>query len=359
MRRTFVIEPHDPVIFRDGRPFNAGSGARTVDFAPPSVIAGALRTRLGERSNFADIEKLLELNQTGPFLASSPWERHHWTPLFPAPADVVCHGHAWKPLRPRHEDAVLTDIPAGLAPLWGADGGKAEPAPAFWPSTVMDSWLQHAGSEAWSPDAAIWQVPSLARQRRLHVNIAVGQQTAEDGMLFATEGLEFTGASRQRLAILTQADTAYDHPIPGVSHVGGESRTALWHEVEANAVHWPTCPDLSKGPLLRLVLATPAAFDQGWRPAWTDTGHPPGTTGLELKLVAAAVPRAIPLSGWDLKKQAPKKTRFLAPAGSVYFFQVISGDPSQLWLQSVSDQLQDRRDGFGIVLCGVSSWHKS
>ena len=44
------IAPHDPVIARDGRPFNAGAGnrMRPLPFLYPSVLAGSLRSYLGK-----------------------------------------------------------------------------------------------------------------------------------------------------------------------------------------------------------------------------------------------------------------------------------------------------------------------
>jgi CRISPR-associated protein Cmr3 len=46
----------------------------------------------------------------------------------------------------------------------------------------------------------------------------------------------------------------------------------------------------------------------------------------------------------------------MAPAGSVYFFEVLEGAGDwapDAWLQPVSDGEQDRRDGFGLSLWGV------
>jgi CRISPR-associated protein Cmr3 len=111
-----------------------------------------------------------------------------------------------------------------------------------------------------------------------------------------------------------------------------------------------------------MVLATPALFDDGWKPKWAREGRPPGLDArddIKLKLVSACVPRWRPLSGWNFEigKTGPKAVRRLAPAGSVYFFEV-SGAASalaRLWLRPVSDQPQDRRDGFGLALWGTWS----
>jgi CRISPR-associated protein Cmr3 len=80
---------------------------------------------------------------------------------------------------------------------------------------------------------------------------------------------------------------------------------------------------------------------------------------LRLKLVSACTDRWKPISGWSLEKvsRGPKAIRRLVPAGSVYFFEVLSGDAGDLaknlWLRSVSDEDQDRRDGFGLAVWGL------
>jgi CRISPR-associated protein Cmr3 len=68
------------------------------------------------------------------------------------------------------------------------------------------------------------------------------------------------------------------------------------------------------------------------------------------------------VSGWSLEQSAtekpgPKALRRLAPAGSVYFFDVVTGDARQLaenlWLEPVSDSAREGREGFGLALWGV------
>ncbi|HZQ09120.1 MAG TPA: type III-B CRISPR module-associated Cmr3 family protein, partial [Anaerolineae bacterium] len=50
---VWLIEPRDPLIFRDGRPFNPTPGARAISlpFPYPSTLAGAVRTRVGQNEN--------------------------------------------------------------------------------------------------------------------------------------------------------------------------------------------------------------------------------------------------------------------------------------------------------------------
>ena len=140
---------------------------------------------------------------------------------------------------------------------------------------------------------------------------------------------------------------------------------------------------------VRMVLATPALFEHGWKPAWIDRtsrkGSPPGLDGVQLELVSAAVPRRVAVSGWDLTNNdrpkavsgwdltnngRPKPVRYAAPAGSVYFFNVLEGSNPEVlakqgWLASISDTESsattgdvinnNRHDGFGMALWGTWS----
>ena len=54
----WIIEPHDPLIFRDGRPFGPTPGARafSLPFPFPSTLAGVVRhqANLDGQGNFRD-----------------------------------------------------------------------------------------------------------------------------------------------------------------------------------------------------------------------------------------------------------------------------------------------------------------
>nr|MCU0240007.1 type III-B CRISPR module-associated protein Cmr3 [Pyrinomonadaceae bacterium] len=77
-KETWLIEPHDSLIIRDGRPFNAtaGSRAKSLDFPFPSTLIGSVRTRIG-LANGGDwkkfdedlIEKILKIEMFGALLA--------------------------------------------------------------------------------------------------------------------------------------------------------------------------------------------------------------------------------------------------------------------------------------------------
>jgi len=113
-----------------------------------------------------------------------------------------------------------------------------------------------------------------------------------------------------------------------------------------------------------MVLATPAVFSRdGWKPAWLNEqliGSPPGSD-VTLQMVGVSIPHWRAVSGWsmaDLPNQprGPKPVKRMVPACGVYFFDVIEGPAgslSRLWLEAISDDEQDRRDGFGLAVWGI------
>ena len=135
-----------------------------------------------------------------------------------------------------------------------------------------------------------------------------------------------------------------------------------WQQEEAETTGW-NCPAgirsaLATATKVRMVLATPAVFKDGWKPGWLTTGLEGDLSGVKLKLVGASNGRWKAVSGWSLAPpRGPKPIRRMVPAGSVYFFEVEKpGDAAplaDLWLQSVSDDQQERRDGFGLALWGT------
>ena len=93
---TWIIEPRDPLIVRDGRPFNFQPGvlAHTLPFPFPSTTAGAARNRAGKNTEGVfnvpktDLNTLRAIKVRGPLLAElgTEGEVH---PLVPAPGDAL------------------------------------------------------------------------------------------------------------------------------------------------------------------------------------------------------------------------------------------------------------------------------
>lgn len=350
------IKPRDPFVARDGRPFATGNRMRSVDWAYPSVLAGSLRTMLGKALGHFDPEALRAIEVGGGFPVRDG------ELFFPPPLDCVLRSEppAALAVKPDPSAAAFTSLPSGLAPCLlpatAQDEFKPARQPAFVSARLMASWLR---GESWSYpfSTTAGVIDRVPVEERTHVALDPSTLASREGMLYQTAGLALPPD------VTLQARCSAAGRVDGVHPLGGERRLAFWQPAPSAASGWACDPQLqaalSEARRIRMVLATPALFDDGWKPAWLrGAGLVPGTS-LRLHLEGACVGRGRPVSGWSLEKNhcGPKPTRRMAPAGSVYFFEILDqGDPRQLpsrWLESVSDQPQDRTDGFGLALWGV------
>lgn len=359
-----LLEPHDPLLIRDGRSFGSGESARSLPFVPPTTLIGLIRTLHGSRSGRFDTDKdkvdaLLNLSLRGPLLAELPDGDSGFSAAglyAPAPRDAVMLGddgsaplHQLRPAAP-HPGVLLDNDAEELWPLALSGNPKGKPGtmPQFWPWAVFGAWL--LGQAVTLRGQGV----RLEQSERTHVSLNPATGTAAEGLLFGTSALEFSGANGQRFGLTFHTDA--DLPA-GAVPFGGERRLSVLHP--AQGPQWPACPEQVRDEIVttrraRILLLTPAVFTEGWKPAWLLSDP-----DVQPRLRAAAVGRPLTLSGWDLKAGAPKPTRRLAPEGSVYYLD-LDGSPEQrkewvdsVWLKSVSDGEQDRRDGLGLAVLGV------
>jgi CRISPR-associated protein Cmr3 len=384
----WIIEPHDSLIFRDGRPFGPNPGARatTLPFPFPSTTTGGVRTRAGLENGVFKPEnssRVKDIGVRGPLLVQLSQQEHmhnivHW--MVPAPGDALLFEHQETehidikqlvPVLP--QDNAQTDFTQKntenlcFVGLEEPDSRKpAKDAPRYWYWGSFESWLLNPATVSQQTT----QVHVLGQngpqlERRLHVSINPETGTALDGALFETSGLEFTHgkqvsqAERLALAVEVDEDGQGNKIEPGLAHLGGERRVVSWRKSDR---HFPAClPEVEDAVAgtgaCRLFLLTPAYFTKGYLP--TQLRQPRDGVTPELRAIAIQRPQIV--SGWDLDKREPKPTRRLAPAGTVLFLH-LKGEKGairtwvkRIWMQCVSDEPQDCRDGFGLAALGTWS----
>jgi CRISPR-associated protein Cmr3 len=396
---VWLIEPLDPLIARDGRPAAVGR-FDTVAFPYPSMVAGAVRTRMGSQNGAFSLpgNALGELKEKvivqGPLLGELSPDRgavRQW--LAPAPHDALFlrvmspEGKdrvALKRLvpRPLKSGEVMDSLSdKGLDPIaFQGDETYGKPPkeiPSFWNWSDFEAWLT-APADREGVDFSSLGIGPLPVETRAHLAIQPGERVGIDGMLFQTSGLRFLqeGASRlapRRFAMSLRCEGA---TVAGrdlslaeqIAPLGGERRLARWSPASQT---WPSLPEAIRQEIVasrraRLILLTPAFFKNGALPAWNRDRWPLGGA-LGVTVRAASVPRPSVVSGWDLAAKnesggfgRPKPTRRLAAAGSVYFLELTGGTEQDIrrwcddtWLACVSDGEQDRRDGFGLAVLGT------
>jgi CRISPR-associated protein Cmr3 len=395
--KTWIIEPRDPLIVRDGKPFDANPGARatTLAFPFPSTTTGGVRTRAGLDNNGVfdvrpeNIARVKEIAVRGPLLVElMPDSNEILEWLVPAPADALLleaeqsndtatdkqpdARRKWLvPIIHSDNIALLTNLPKMSPFLVGQVAHQAakpiKQAPKFWYWKAFKSWLLQP---AYEDEVTLRDLghSGPTQEVRTHVRIQPDTQVAQEGYLFQTRGLEFTesspdkdsselsAAKRLALAVMTDSDNVQG----GFAALGGERRMVSWREGKESNRLPATCPTelvdrIKKDRACRVILLTPAWFEQGWQPDWLFQER----VGVTPELQAVALQRPQIVSGWDFEQRAPKKTRRLVAAGSVFFLK-LNGEKEAIgkwietvWLQCISDDEIARHDGFGLAVVGV------
>lgn len=384
--RTWILEPRDPLIARDGRPFMATPGARakSLPFPFPSTTAGTVRTRYGYgKQDYAGfnqslVEEVKNIRVEGPLLVELNHNGEIIDWLLHAPADAVLfednkgtkHAHIKQLVPWSLSEEICTDLQGDLLLVSFVSSdviAKKKPykdAPQFWRLDKFLEWLAQPG------DGQSIELDQLGHngpveETRVHVKIDPAEQAAEEGFLYQTHGLEFSRVidkTTKRLALAVRTATTLSE---GVAPLGGEQRVSLWRKSSAS---FPSCPEKVRRQVIndkacRVVLLTPAHFRAGFLPAWLLQAR----YGVSPRLVAAAVKRPQVVSGWDYENRKPKPTRRLAPAGSVFFLRLDGNEQDieqwvdAVWMNCVSDDdengntEQTRWDGFGLAALGVWS----
>ena len=365
----YRINPLDPLISRDARQFGAGSPMHSLNWLANTAIAGAVRAVLWKAGeNHDSRETLAALKKVAvkgnfPILDGKIY--------FPRPLDIIRSAKDIYQIKPGNfPDKSGANMPIDGLMLSFPDAEedfKPEKLNAFWDKDMMTHWLIH-GKKNFTLDSSR-TLSTPAHDERVHASISTSTGTARDGMLFSTTGLDFIHKngddktfeperfSREEVSIDVESLSL---PAGFIAPVGGERRLAEFSRHDDDAALWECPADFPEiSGKLRLVLASPAIFSNGWLPDWIDSAALTGTipnTNVTVKLISAVTERWQPVSGWYYEHgtTGPKPMRRAVPAGSVYFFEIVSGtvDAKSLWLKSICTDEQNINDGFGLVLPG-------
>ncbi|MFF2481929.1 type III-B CRISPR module-associated protein Cmr3 [Paenibacillus sp. NPDC058071] len=396
------IIPLEPLMMRDGRTFRMTPGIRahSLDYVPPSVVAGTLRTMAVKSESMPDLTKLpirgplylfhqklfvpmphdvaIYENQDGELQAC--YRRPQALPPgtgFLGTGNEFRHEDMWPAIAPKLRGKPAQKMPAFISIEWMTrylagelkEGDWAEPL-AYW--CHYESRLREAELDK------LHFLPALVKEERTHTAIKPGTNRAEETKLYSTEGLVFPKGMSMIVQIDDlEADLGWGSEGYTIHSIGGKRRLAQFHSVDQPT--FDSCPEeirealAGKKKYVRMVLATPAYFDNGWLPRWLGTDLITNERArtflgdIRLQLRWACVPRWQPVSGWSYSQGSEKSVRRMVPAGSVYFFEIIDGGTAEeladkLWLASVSDDNRrkaafDKDDGFGLAMWGT--WEPS
>jgi CRISPR-associated protein Cmr3 len=402
MMSIWIIDPHDPLIFRDGKPFGPTPGVRatSLPFPFPSTVAGGARSQAGLNkdgifqyaNDQQELALLKKLQIRGPLLVELERDKTHphikW--FAPAPIDALLlpYKHATDDTKQQLtlQQLLPIQLPGACTDLDEQQGNEqarlqlvgqkrfderqtkpAKQIPIYWNWSTFGTWLYQPDQLTSEPhDPHALGIQELPRELRVHVSMDSETHTGKDGALFDTSGIEFTvpdshdstrlSQSRQfALALLVDHDEATQkfQLQAGLNCLGSERRIVSWSTIETEAA--AICPpelcistelrtSMSTQKACRVILLTPAYFAEGFRPSWIleerYNVHP--------QLRALAIQRPKVISGWDIATHQRKPSRRLAAAGTVLYISFAPDDDATnierwidfIWMQCISDDIR-------------------
>lgn len=384
------LEPVD-VLFLRGNKGYGDPGCYGESHVPPwpSVIAGALRTRIlvddgADLAAFArggvmhpTIGKPDEPGSFGivAFHLARRFPDRRVEALVAPPADLVITRHkesgpAVSALRPVRllKDGLLDSYRLPLRPVL-AERSRAKPEGGYWlTEAALKAYL--AGRLP-RPNDLVHTAQLWKRDPRVGVGLDPDKRSAAEGRLFTAEAVAMTpgrwsGARDGFQAGFLVGVAGCEPPRGGMLRVGGDGRAMAVHALEQYAFPEPDYEAIARARRCRMVLSSPGIFADGWLPTGIERCDGEWCfelRGVRARLVAACVPRAELISGWDLAREQPKPALRVAPAGSVYWLDELEASADQLralaegglWSELYLDPMR-RAEGFNRIW--LAEWMK-
>ncbi len=398
------IEPTESLLFRTGRPFNAGENNFAESIFPPTpeTLQGALRAAIAvqwgqqqspPKTDLSEIftdDKLKELigdydtygrlRITGLSLGRRSKLSEQVERLFPAPAHILRvsleNGKELISLKPHKKLRGSTNVPNELYSTSNSEHyyllDLKQKLPMKEKAEEVKDWLTPRGLRAVlcgdalldTEDHLVKADQIYKKEPRLGIGIDSEKQTTREGYLYQVHmirmqqdsnfvygfvidlelGERNNGHRKVQQPVSEQREDALEKLSflqEGWLTLGGEQRAARFKVLKPEeCVADPGLEQKETGNLL--YFATPAYFEDGWLPKIPDS--------LPVKPITAAINHYQTIGGWALKLGhaggQSKTTRRCIPAGSVYFFD--ESIPVTLPVTEYGWQI-----GYGITLTGV------
>jgi CRISPR-associated protein Cmr3 len=364
------IEPNDVLMFRDGKPFSGGDDHYARGSFPPSpaTFYGAIRSKILSdkfpqyehysrgyipddiKNEIGTPSSIGTLSITNFLLARRI--AGNIEPVFSVPKDIVKIKAQEERFILKPEAQLANHIKSNspihaLIPLWLKNEMPVEEVSGFISLETMNKYLE--GSV---PSKLIDNDDLFTKEERVGIGKDRIRKTASTGLLYSVEYFRL----KTDVGFIVELNGVKSLPKEGLLRLGGDHRSAIYKEItfqNLENIKVKQMVDTSKR--FKLILLTPAIFNNGWIPSWIDSKNGEGNiNGVSLKIVSAAVGKPAHIGGFDFVKEMPKDMKKAVPAGGVYYFEIKQGSIDEIfdlfWMKSISDE--KRQEGFGITIIG-------
>nr|WP_239233796.1 type III-B CRISPR module-associated protein Cmr3 [Thermococcus chitonophagus] len=344
-------------MFREPKPFDTDHHLARTTLPLPQTVAGAIRSKLflkyeAESNNKAknELKNLIWNNGKedseepgfellGLFFSKVPKDYY-----FPVPFDIV-----------KDKDGNTFTVKPMPLKLPGVEGKHIfsgqnihfEPMSGYIPFEALKEYLAGTLPKSELKNTVIHESRLYVRENRIGIRLT-SSKVVRKGLFYRVEMLRLR-EDVELVAWVRDSAVLYKYlGQEGTLKLGGEGRFARYifegeKKIRELTEFWKkkVKPKIQKSGRFKLYLATPAIFEE-------DSKYHAIPTDTNVKVVAQIVGKPIPVSGWDMKSRKPKATRYLVPAGSVYFVEGdFEGDFPWIKIGSLT------KLGYGLAFVGV------
>jgi CRISPR-associated protein Cmr3 len=387
--QDYFINVFDVLSPRGNQNFGQAGEHASAQLLPwPSVVAGSVRSSVlaANGHNHGDSIKALVNSQdtlarslalpgtepsanafqVGKFCLAEQGsdDKSTASPLIPVPGDVVVTSDGKTTRINRIKPAAL---PTGI------ENGSTSPALPILrqckPAKAMQGWFLNA--TGWGryvtgdnipEDCLVESSEVAARRHCTGIGMDASARRVIDGQLYTAERIEFKQTTDRRVGYVARIHNSADLIDDNVLlRLGGDGHGASMHQTH---LAWPDPPiqAIAKHRRFALVLLSPGLFSNGFGPTELNDNQWLGKN-ISATLQASTTGRSETISGWDLLKNQPKPARRFVPAGAVYWFDNLTGDPEALlaefpqgsWPDPIAASEQRLIEGFNQVQ--IVAWH--
>jgi len=323
----------DTLFFRDGKPFSMGfeTWADGIFPPPPSVFYGVLRTAFLSEN----IEKLKDANtaidESSNLKIRFSAFYHSQNFYFPCPLDIVkvkeknSHFQILSLKQKKHHSNL--ELPCTLQ----SEKEVENPTGLIDKISLNDYLIKSKEPKSLKSDY-------LIEEPKIGIGINNSTKASDDGMLYRV------GMNRLKEIGFAIGYEGIALSSKGILKLGGEAKAVSFSTL--TNVPEIKMPNALSSEYFKVYLATPAIFNEGWKPSQSKFG--------DARLIAACVGKPVYIGGFDMKpksgKPRPKPMRRAVPAGSVYYYEGSYELAKSIHSTSISDYGAEQ--GFGIAYIG-------
>jgi CRISPR-associated protein Cmr3 len=339
----------DTLFFRDGKPFSKGNETWADAIFPPypATIYGALRTAYFNANPqvFSELKENDKLNSnadpTKKLKINNIFIKNENGYLFQTPRNILKKANS-------NDLEILSEFDTNSLSNYSASqilkssGEKAEYKKSQLSNINFEDYLN-----AMYGNIQILKNPITTSEPKVGIAIDQTTGTSQDEHLFRVDLIR----PNIELKIIVDCEgLELENEI--LLKLGGEGKFAFAKAKEETINI--AMPEIDTKFLI--YLNTPAIFRKGWLPDWIDEASLIGeipNTNLKIKFFSCVIGKPEFIGGFDMAKVAPKPMFKAVPAGSVYFCEIMDGNPAELEVihqRSISDIFPEQ--GFGICYIG-------